>query len=674
MSGVLLAFSKECGFTAFYAKGHGDSFHDYVETHHPGRGILPPVRVQGNRQDEVGLGALNLFSILDIVVEWLDYRLTCGELSLLIIYTLTDKLTCILPSIHVGNSDNILQRCLFITFESTEMIAVIRLLAIWHLTIDLPMRWVAAKCHELKDWSERDMGLLFDLLDEAMLKIQLDGEKMLDEDTMMNIFHDVKEKLPDLAEFLDNYYYNKKSLVAGSRKKEDSKCVIEEVISELFTPTKDEVRETHDTCCMLATKMATRCRLELRDTSKAAHHYFSATKGKHSVAEVSEVERQACMNMKANNSDAESFWGTLTCAMEGSGMISLDHAAGEGQTRSNGDFSREHELQNLVTGRKSKKESDKSPSIGTFHTLPLELKQSLIATAKKFAKRGRRRYQAALKRQRQYKERIEKLAMDKKIDLLQADYIGATYLWLQGHSDRLWDTVEKANREYNRLKSETAKLRAVKEQILIRYVGFGWSEAHHPWSRGEITYNSKFLFTFLTDVVIPMAETETVPDHPPMNLPTRPTMAKLGTQSGKVAKMDSDRVTGNSELRRKWIEKREELESEGKGDILMEIQRSSMPDFNNESLKGFKIDMLFSYENGVVEWCQGVIEKVVNAKYRTVKVRWEDKCLREGERKVTTEKLAVTKWNPSGTQTKGAWREDLRDALDTLLAKELLNT
>ena len=227
--------------------------------------------------------------------------------------------------------------------------------------------------------------------------------------------------------------------------------------------------------------------------------------------------------------------------------------------------------------------------------------------------------------------------------------------------------------EYNRHKSETAKLRAVKEQILIRYVGFGWSEAHHPWSRGEITYNSKFLFTFLTDVVIPMAETETVPDHPPMNLPTRPTMAKLGTQSGKVAKMDSDRVTGNSKLRRKWIEKREELEREGKGDILMEIQRSSMPDFNNESLKGFKIDMLFSYENGVVEWCQGVIEKVVNAKYRTVKVRWEEKCLREGERKVTTEKLAVTKWNPSN-QTKGAWREDLRDALDTLLAKELANT
>ena len=156
-----------------------------------------------------------------------------------------------LSSIHVGNSDNILQRNLFITFESTEMIAVTRLLAIWHLTIDLPMRWVAAKCHELKDWSERDMGLLFDLLDDAMLKIQLDGEKMLDEDTMMNIFRVVKDKLPDLAEFLHDYYYNKKALVGGSMKKEDMKCVIEEVISELFTPIKIEVRQTHNTCCML---------------------------------------------------------------------------------------------------------------------------------------------------------------------------------------------------------------------------------------------------------------------------------------------------------------------------------------------------------------------------------------------------------------------------------------
>ena len=172
-----------------------------------------------------------------------------------------------------------------------------------------------------------------------------------------------------------------------------------------------------------------------------------------------------------------------------------------------------------------------------------------------------------------------------------------------------------------------------------------------------------------------MAETQTVPDHPPMNLPSCPKMAELGTQAGNVAKMDSDCSTGNSELRRKWIEKREELESEGKGDALMEIQRCSMPDFNDESLKGFKIDMLFSYENGVLEWCQGVIEKVVNPKYRTVKVKWNDKlCLREGERKVTTEKLAVTKQNPSNHKRKEHGQKTLRDVLDALLTQELLNT
>ena len=103
-------------------------------------------------------------------------------------------------------------------------------------------------------------------------------------------------------------------------------------------------------------------------------------------------------------------------------------------------------------------------------------------------------------------------------------------------------------------------------------------------------------------------------------------MVKLGTQAGDVAKMDLDRSTNNHELRRKWIEERDKLESRGKGNALMKIQDNSMPDID-ESIKDFKLNKLFSFGNGMLEWCQGVVLKVVNPKINTVKVRWNKDCL-----------------------------------------------
>ena len=62
--------------------------------------------------------------------------------------------------------------------------------------------------------------------------------------------------------------------------------------------------------------------------------------------------------------------------------------------------------------------------------------------------------------------------------------------WEQYHSPRCWTTASMAMSVYNQLKSETARLNAVKEQILIRYLGLGWEDAHHPWSSHEVVFNS----------------------------------------------------------------------------------------------------------------------------------------------------------------------------------------
>ena len=42
---------------------------------------------------------------------------------------------------------------------------------------------------------------------------------------------------------------------------------------------------------------------------------------------------------------------------------------------------------------------------------------------------------------------------------------------------------------YSSMGSETSILAAVKEQILIRYMGLGWELDHHAWSEGVKTFS-----------------------------------------------------------------------------------------------------------------------------------------------------------------------------------------
>ena len=92
-------------------------------------------------------------------------------------------------------------------------------------------------------------------------------------------------------------------------------------------------------------------------------------------------------------------------------------------------------------------------------------------------------------------------------------------------------TVEEATEIYSRLPNEAQRLKAVKEQILICYLGLGWNEAHHPWSSGGTTYSSEHLFNHLIQKVIPLAMECEVPKEPPLTLPALPNLPKLGEGS-----------------------------------------------------------------------------------------------------------------------------------------------
>jgi hypothetical protein len=106
-------------------------------------------------------------------------------------------------------------------------------------------------------------------------------------------------------------------------------------------------------------------------------------------------------------------------------------------------------------------------TLGTFHSLPLELRDSLIAVARENVSRTRKFYDDALERQRAARQRKEEIMMERKLGKAQEEFIVAIYFYEQYHSPHCWVTKKKAMQEYGKIKSDVQKLKKVKTQILI---------------------------------------------------------------------------------------------------------------------------------------------------------------------------------------------------------------
>ena len=98
-------------------------------------------RAAGSRQDLCTEGSLPIYMNYPYYVEFLDSALRK-------------------PRRTKNKSASISQKNLFVVLTSTEMIGLVRLLSILHISICMPFRYLAGKCHEFKQfgWGAADMG------------------------------------------------------------------------------------------------------------------------------------------------------------------------------------------------------------------------------------------------------------------------------------------------------------------------------------------------------------------------------------------------------------------------------------------------------------------------------------------------------------------------------------
>ncbi len=137
------------------------------------------------------------------------------------------------------------------------------------------------------------------------------------------------------------------------------------------------------------------------------------------------------------------------------------------------------------------------------------------------------------------------------------------------------------------------------------------------------------------------------PDDAPVKSPTDLDVCTLGTLSAIGEELKTKSLATITEFKHKGREERDRREKEGLGNRWGGKQSVVIPEIIDKFI-GFKIEMLFNYTHDQgLSWCLEEVIVIKDANKKTVKVRWVEEHVGEGEHSEMIQKLPDSKWNKS---------------------------
>ena len=643
ISAVIRAIDKEFSLSANYPKGHGELFLEWIRENYPGVLLLHVERASGSRQDLCTEGCLAIFMNYEYYVEFLDQMLRKRD---------------------ANEKASILQQNVFVILTSVELLALSRLLSIIHLSISMPVRFLAGKSHQFAKhgWSAADMSRVIDTLHSKLNDIHKNPSLILNENFMMNIFQQYRNELPPFEEYWQ-LIYHKKQMKVVSRTDGTSVVHYKRIRRRLFHPTKKADKQTTELVVELA-EIATEALVrELLDEKKATYKYLSVSGSVYSAAHKDfDSRKSALVGVTATNDEAESALGGITSNVQKYGRINLSSAGAVSDTKRN----------KFLNRGKSSGKGKTAP--GLFHELDEEIREAIIRVALEDAPETRRQHSDELESHREARRIKEELIKEKNDEKMMESYIDALYYYKMYHSNACWKADPKiVTRELKKLTSDNAKYNAIKENIRMRVKGLGWLQFDHAWSKGGRKY-SVFELAKHLQKIIREEKKIAVPNEPPLIVPQRVALSVLGTQSSQVESLDAKYLSDEANIRLKGEQIRRQRENRGEGSMHSQLQPFSRPDLNE--LIDRRIDVLYVVELGDsttdLRWCQGKVISVINEK--TVEVDWDPAPDIAGSEEggITEQVLLPSMWNKDGKAN--AWRLDVdiyeEDELDDEISVE----
>jgi len=121
---------------------------------------------------------------------------------------------------------------------------------------------------------------------------------------------------------------------------------------------------------------------------------------------------------------------------------------------------------------------------GHFLNLDLPMNQSLLQTVLELSSKVQQTERNALEKQQERKQEKKASLFKGRLKSATRVYVDKLYYRDMLESDACWKTYAKVDMELKKIKSDTRKREALKDQIKMRSLGLGWNDCHHAWSKG----------------------------------------------------------------------------------------------------------------------------------------------------------------------------------------------
>ena len=244
---------------------------------------------------------------------------------------------------------------------------------------------------------------------------------------------------------------------------------------------------------------------------------------------------------------------------------------------------------------------------------------------------------ASIDAQRATKQKKEELKKQKGLENASGNYIEALIYHLMWNSEACMKTTKDITTGLKSLKYKKDKLQALKDNIQIRYRGFGWEEWKSQWSHGNVTY----LIPELTKTLKKLTKEEkkkkrSIPDKPKVPIPQRKDMPILGTESKQRGKLDETGIEVEDEFEQKSRNEWKKRDAEGFSSIHSKRQKKNSPAVD-ETLIGKRIEVLISFDinkesaETAQRWCCGAVERICDGTWvipgRAMKYWKEDEAV-----------------------------------------------
>ena len=207
------------------------------------------------------------------------------------------------------------------------MISTLILFAILNVAVCMPVCWLSGNNHKLAhhNWGARSMIRVFAIFHTALNNILDDIKLIHKKSTMMFIFQDIVQEIPEFKAFLVYEFQNKNTeFVVKSQTKA---FPLKKMVEEIFSP---QDRDNKDSTTMLETigtiefKATTK---ELEDKTKATYKYLSISGTEYSWEHCPENINKATLRKMVTNDLAESSFAGVTSQVQTYGRIGMFNAA-----------------------------------------------------------------------------------------------------------------------------------------------------------------------------------------------------------------------------------------------------------------------------------------------------------------------------------------------------------